>query len=255
MIDSVYANYTEAAEKQFQSGEISKLDLLNAKSQHNRLKLKVKQTINDINIANEELNALLQSDTTYTATYQPLKRIDIIIPQLENTPGYQALEQNIQQNNAMVKTEKNKLLPDITLGYFNGTNQYDNADNYYGVHVGLAIPLFFGNQKAQIDAAKQEHLSAVFKQHDYKMRYNLKLNSLQEKLKRHHETLQYYEETGLELSEQITETARKSYDAGEIDFFRFVHSIENAINIKIEYLDNLQKYNSTILEINFLTLN
>ncbi|MDA3817276.1 MAG: CusA/CzcA family heavy metal efflux RND transporter [Prolixibacteraceae bacterium] len=255
VIDSVYTNYTAAAEKQFQSGEISKLDFLNAKSQHNRLKIQVKQIKSDINIAHEEFNTLLQSDTSYTATYQPLKRIDINLPQVENTPGYQALEKNIQQNNAVIKTEKNKLLPDITLGYFNGTNTYDNADNYYGVHVGLAIPLFFGNQKAQIDAAKQEHLSAVFKQHDYKMRYNLKLKSLQKELEKYYETLQYYEDTGLSLSEQITETARKSYDAGEIDFFRFVHSLENAINIKIEYINSLQKYNNTVLEINFLTLN
>jgi cobalt-zinc-cadmium resistance protein CzcA len=145
-------------------------------------------------------------------------------------------------------------LPDITLGYFNGTNAYDNAQNYHGVHVGLALPLFFGSQKAKIDAARQSQQAAMYRQNDYKIRFEYTLKSLLAELKKYSETLQYYEETGISLSEQIIEAATKSYEAGEIDFFRFVHSIENAIEIEIDYLDNILNYNKAVLEINYLTL-
>jgi cobalt-zinc-cadmium resistance protein CzcA len=40
---------------------------------------------------------------------------------------------------------------------------------------------------------------------------------------------------------------------GEIDFFRFVMSIENALELKINYLENVAKFNQVALEINYLT--
>ncbi len=53
-----------------------------------------------------------------------------------------------------LKAEKNMLLPDITLGYFNGTNNYAGAQHYQGFEVGLGIPLFFGEQRAKVNAKK-----------------------------------------------------------------------------------------------------
>lgn len=66
IIDSIYANYTKAAEQKFMAGDINKLDYLNAKSHHDQLKMQVKQTTNDIRIAHEEFNALLQADKEYS---------------------------------------------------------------------------------------------------------------------------------------------------------------------------------------------
>ena len=61
---------------------------------------------------------------------------------------------------AELKAEKNMLLPDVTLGYFNGTNRYDGARNYQGFEVGLGIPLFFGEQRAKVKA-KQYAMEAT----------------------------------------------------------------------------------------------
>lgn len=253
-IDTVFVRYTKAAQRQFDAGELSKLDLLNAQSKHSMVKLKLKQIQHDTEIAIDAFNALLQSEIQHTAIFEPLSKIAPQRPQLENEAGFRIANSQIDLNNAMLKVEQNKLLPDITLGYFNGSNAYDNAQNYHGVHVGLALPLFFGNQKAKIDAARQSQQVAMYRQNDYKTRFALKLNSLFAELKKYNETLQYYEETGISLSEQIIEAATKSYEAGEIDFFRFVHSIENAIEIEIDYLDNILNYNKAVLEINYLTL-
>lgn len=253
-IDTVFVRYTKAAQRQFDAGELSKLDLLNAQSKHSMVKLKLKQIQHDTEMAIDAFNALLQSEIQYTVIFEPLNKIETEQPQLENEAGFRIASSQTDLNNAMLKVEQNKLLPDITLGYFNGSNAYNNAQNYHGVHVGLALPLFFGNQKAKIDAARQSQQVAMYRQNDYKTRYALKLNSLFAELKKYSETLQYYEETGISLSEQIIEAATKSYKAGEIDFFRFVHSIENAIEIEIDYLDNLLNYNNAVLEINYLTL-
>jgi hypothetical protein len=41
---------------------------------------------------------------------------------------------------------------------------------------------------------------------------------------------------------------------GEIDFFQYIQSLENAYEIKLSYLDNLNLYNQTVININYLTL-
>ena len=65
------------------------------------------------------------------------------------------------------------------------------------------------------------------------------------------ERLNYYNGEGSHLYDEITRTARISFNAGEIDFFRFAASMETALQIKLDYLDNLQEYNRVTLMLNY----
>ena len=71
-------------------------------------------------------------------------------------------------------------------------------------------------------------------------------------LEKYSESITYYEQTGKQLSAELIRNAQKSHVAGEIDFFRFVQSVENAVAIELNYLENLSMYNELVLEINFL---
>jgi len=254
-VDSVYSGYTKAALQKHDAGDISNLDMLNAQSKHSMVKLKGKQLVNDLDIAHRELNALLQSDSLYTVVYVPMNRLKLDTGALEQEPGYRALIHSGQMNEALLQVEKNKLLPGFTLGYFNGTNPYANARNYFGYHVGLSLPLFFGEQKAKIDVAKINREMGAFQQRNYALHFEAKQNALFSELKKYAGTLDYYENEGMKLSDRMIRAAEKSHDAGEIDFFRFVHTVEDAIQMEIDYLDNLDQYNQIVLDINYLTIN
>jgi cobalt-zinc-cadmium resistance protein CzcA len=56
------------------------------------------------------------------------------------------------------------------------------------------------------------------------------------------------------MSAEIEKEAREGYARGEIDYYRFVESIENVTQIELEFLDWLFQYNNTVLELNYLTL-
>ncbi|NCP85558.1 MAG: hypothetical protein GW823_11880, partial [Bacteroidetes bacterium] len=66
--------------------------------------------------------------------------------------------------------------------------------------------------------------------------------------------INYYELEGNRLAQEITKAAEMSYKTGEIDFFQYIQSIENAHQIKLTYLKNLNGYNQTVISINYLTL-
>ncbi len=88
---------------------------------------------------------------------------------------------------------------------------------------------------------------------NYKIKLQSRYNALLTDLKKYRETIDYYETTGKNLSKELTKTASKAFKSGEIDFLEYVQLLESAKNIEINYLQNLMKYNNTVLEINYLS--
>jgi len=72
-------------------------------------------------------------------------------------------------------------------------------------------------------------------------------------LRKYQEAIDYYNISGKQLSEEIIRTTERTYTVGEIDFFQFVMSIENALSITRDYYENVSEYNFLALEINYLT--
>jgi len=66
--------------------------------------------------------------------------------------------------------------------------------------------------------------------------------------------MDYYNEEGKHLSEEIFKTAELSFQNGELNFFQYIVSIENAFEILLDYLHNLNAYNQTVIQLNYLTL-
>jgi cobalt-zinc-cadmium resistance protein CzcA len=48
-------------------------------------------------------------------------------------------------------------------------------------------------------------------------------------------------------------TALKSYELGEINFYQFVSSYETAVQIQIEYFENIYGYNVSTSEIMYFS--
>jgi len=139
------------------------------------------------------------------------------------------------------------------LNYFQGSNSGLN-ESLNGYQIGLKIPLLFSGNSAKIKASKLS-IEIVNKQaEDYRIRLEAKQAMLFTELKKYEEALEYYDDEGENLSQEIFNTAKKSYQSGEINFFQYIQSMENALEILLDYLNNLNTYNQIVLEINYLTL-
>ena len=56
------------------------------------------------------------------------------------------------------------------------------------------------------------------------------------------------------LSTEILKTANGSFKNGEIDFYQYILSLENAYQVQLDYLENLNRYNQAVIKINYITL-
>jgi outer membrane protein TolC len=61
--------------------------------------------------------------------------------------------------------------------------------------------------------------------------------------------LQYYESFGLDHARLVFQINRAKYEAEEIDYLEFTRSLAEAFNMKTEFLETLNNYNQTAIEL------
>jgi cobalt-zinc-cadmium resistance protein CzcA len=252
-LDSLYGQFARAAKKRYDVGETNLLEKLTAETKQKEIAIALSQARADVSKAYTMLNQWVQSDSLISVSEDVLPRLALEEFNIANHPGMLYYNSAETLAKSSLSLERQKLLPDLQFSVFQGTNNGLNARNYNGFQVGIAVPLWFGANKSKINAAKTETMIVANEFENYKIQLQSKYDSLLSDLKKFQETVDYYETTGKNLSKELTATASKAFQNGEIDFLQYVQLLESAKNIEINYLQNLNKYNNTVLELNYLT--
>ncbi|PIY34011.1 MAG: hypothetical protein COZ08_04265 [Bacteroidetes bacterium CG_4_10_14_3_um_filter_42_6] len=228
--------------------------MLMAQSKKNYWLMQLNQLEQELKSTMAGLKAVIQTDSSFAIKDQVLEVQLLENEETAENPGVRYMQQQVSLVEARFKLEKSKLLPGLQLEYFLSTNDGPNAKKYNAYQVGIQVPLFFKPQQNKIVAARIQREIAGNQASNYSIRLQSKENQLKALLQKYSQAINYYQSTGKNLAEEINRTAQKSYYNGEIDFFQYIQSLENATSIVIEYLDNLVQYNATLFEIKYLTL-
>lgn len=251
-LDSLYQNFAEAAERRFELGETNYLEMITAKSKQKQLHTLYKQSEQEVLLIAEQLKQVVQVDSLMIKD-EPLIKLELQTISNKENVGLLYFENSKRYYEALHRKEKQNLLPDISLQYFQGSNSGLNT-TLNGYQFGLKIPLLFNGNTSRIKASKIAQNIVEEQSQDYKVKLNAEYNALQAKLQQFNEAVNYYETQGKHLSEEIIKTAERTFKEGEIDFFQYIQSMETAKDIELTYLENLNNYNQTVIAINYLTL-
>lgn len=252
-LDSLYGQFSRAANKRYQVGETNLLEKLTAETKQKEISLQLSQSNEGVKKAYNFLQQWVQSDTIFVVGESEMPRLKLQELDLNEHPGIQYYEASTALSKKVLSLERQHLLPDLQFSVFQGTNTGSNAKQYAGFEAGIAIPLWFGANKSKINAAKTETMIMENEFENYKIQLNAKYQGLLSDLKKFEEAVNYYDLTGKKLSNALTSNASKAFLSGEIDFLQYVQLLESAKNIEINFMQNLFDYNSTVIEINFLT--
>jgi len=251
-IDSLYMNIMRGATVSNRTGSMSNLDLLNINAKQQQITNRLKEVRYNIDNTYAQLKNLMGYDSSFVVSPE-IRVIDLTNRLINTTPYFEWLRNREALSIANIGVEKKRLLPDISFNYFLGTNFYDQGRYYHGFEAGLSIPIFAGAQRAKIKAARLAmDATRYFSEYEIQL-LEIKQTSLLNTHMRLKEQLDYYNGKGSQLYEEIFRTAGLSFDNGEIDFFRYASSIENALQIKLDYLYNLLEYSRVTLELNYLS--
>ncbi|MBD8489121.1 CusA/CzcA family heavy metal efflux RND transporter [Echinicola sp. CAU 1574] len=250
-LDSLYRQFAFAAQRKFELGESNLLEKLTSQSKSKEVEVLLEQSQNNLNQALIRFNSWLQTDTLFLVKTDSMP---ILIDEglMENHPGINYYQQLNEVADAKLSVEKQKLLPDLQVSYFQGTNKFPEARIYRGFQAGIAIPLWFGAQRSNIQAAKASQAIAVAQGENYQVHLQAKYESLNQDLEKYSKAIDYYLGVGKGLAVGLVSNAQLAYKNGEIDFLQYIQLLENAKGIELTYLENLWQYNLTVLEAKYL---
>ena len=252
-LDSLYSAFAQAAERRFELGAANYLEKVTATSKSRQLELKVLEARTRAEVLRNGILTLAQADSTLVLAAPPPPRMQPEPTSMEYLPELSQYENQLQALEKQYRLEQQRLLPDLSLEYFQSDN--GNAENrLIGYQVGLRVPLLFNGQSSRIRAARLSADAFTDQQREYRLRLESRMQQLETARVQQEKALLYFEEEGLSLSEAILRTAESSYRNGEIDFFQYIQSLENGYEISLEYLLQLERYNEIILQLNYLTL-
>ena len=254
-LDSLYQQFTHAANRRYELGETNYLEKLTAESQQKELALVLAQTQENIYTAYQQLNTWLQTDDSVTIQNQALSPIPLREMDSLSHPGLKYYQEAMRLSERSVNLERQKLLPDLNLELFRGTNNFPHSKIYHGIQAGVAIPLWFGAQSSRITATKLQSRIVEQEARNYQIRLSNEAKQLTSTLNKYHRAIDYYQKEGKALAAELVSHASLAFQNGEIDFLQLVQLLENAKNIEINYLENLQVYNQTVLDYNYLMIN
>lgn len=263
-MDSFFQKYLQQIQLRFDKGDINLLQKLATENQHAQLLLQLQTLLQDKEIALLNFNFLLNASNKYEPDLLQNKLNFTSLSETKNFSNHlqvQVLQHHVLTAQQQIKLQRAKLLPSLTLSFASMSMQGVGADNNYysrathfnALQVGLALPLFYGAQRAQISAAqKMQHITQL-KMNQANEAITNEYAVLFTKLQAKQKAISYYETSALPNAQQIIQAANLQLSKGEISFIEFSLLMNQAIETQSKYSDILNEYNQTIIQLNYLT--
>lgn len=262
--ETLFEGFLKAAEARAQSGETGSLEKMTARSQAMEIRNRSRQISADMAVSKRKLQTLLN-------TSLPFSTADTVLIKLPFTPTAEALAQHpslslAKQEVALAQTEKklerSRMLPDLSIGYFNQTIDgtldangvaFRKGYRFSGIQAGITLPLWATPHSAKIKAAGiSEKLARTNSE-----QFGKSLASSYEELLQEHakfkSSVEYYEQQAVPEALMIINQSTLNYKAGSLNYLDYVLSLARASEIRQNYLEALNGLNQTIIELQFLT--
>lgn len=265
--DSLFRESASAAAARYRTGEGTMLEQLTAEAKAMEAGNRLRQGESDILIHEARLSALLRTDLPVSISGTFVRIGESSIPDtasVRSSARHLDAQQQAIISRQQVRLEKQVLLPQITLGYFNqsliGYQNINEVETFYGAdkrftgfQAGLSLPLW---ARPQISRARAASLQADARQAEAgQIRHELR-RELEEASQEHIKAtrgLEYYEQSANRNAILIIRQARTAFRRGELSYITYLQSLQSALEIQTGYLQMLRLYNQSLLKIQYLT--
>ncbi|MCX6270685.1 MAG: CusA/CzcA family heavy metal efflux RND transporter [Bacteroidetes bacterium] len=266
--DSLFTGFHKAAELRAKTGETNRLEMITALSQSLEVKDRLRQVTADIVIYIRKLQTLLNtgndlypSDTVlHRATFAPNRDVSAV----NGNPSLGYAQQQLDISRIEKQLERSRLMPDFNIGFFSqtilGTQEingyprtFGSGDRFTGLQAGITLPLWFKPYISRIRAAKISEQVTQINTAFYIKTLTGDYQSLLDENKKFASSVDYYEQQAIPEADMIIDQASRSFKAGALDYLEYILSLNRALDIKLNYLEALNNYNQTVINIEFIT--
>ncbi len=267
--DSLYAAFLQRQEQRFKAGDANIVEKTAAESQRLQAANQLQQLISDFEIVQARFAYLLNTNVLYFPVFDNAKVALKALPdtaEVNKLPLLQLQKQQQQIAAQELLVNRSRKLPLLTAGYsnqsfvgtavVNGVNKsYGAGDRFSSVIAGVGIPLFRGATNARIASGQIRYQAVMAEYADTLAQQKLILRQLILQFKKNAATLSYYEKAALVNAEVLFTNANLQFSNGAINFLEWSLLINQAISLQSGYIDALNEWNKTVVELNAYSTN
>jgi cobalt-zinc-cadmium resistance protein CzcA len=253
-LDTIYIGLLKTTVLKVKTGESAGIEKISANVKLKEIETNITQLKKEMLVQQQVLMQLLNNSEIILPLDNSLEKLEYSLQSTsENHPNLLLLQQNVAIANSEIAIQKSNRLPEFSGRVFS-QKLYGVEDPYTGFSFSTSFPIFgSGANRNKIRAAKTEK-----EVQEQKLQYQTQIlkSSLVQRLVEVEKSisgLQFYETSGLHQAEEIIKAANQSYQAGEISYSDLSLYLSQAIEIRKNYLDNLNAYNQAIIEYNYFT--
>ncbi|HTN36985.1 MAG TPA: efflux RND transporter permease subunit, partial [Arachidicoccus sp.] len=268
--DSIYQQFFKAADLRYQTGESALLESKMAETKLSELRHATGKNASNILIAERAIQTLLNTNNPVMITDTVIIKLDITdllsMNDSLHSPVLELLKQKVLVAERAILVKKAESGPDFSIGYFNqsiigmqptsGQEIYvGGGKRFWGVQAGISIPLFYGNAKSQIKAAKIDQHIAQKQLEIYRTNLQGKYDQAIQEYLKSKQGLDYYEKTALPGAIFLRKQALEAFRQGEIQYVELLQALKTYGDIQSGYLTTAAALNQAIVELQYLSGN
>ncbi len=247
---NLYETVAERTNLQFNAGEINRLD----KTLVDNQLLQTTKALTSATAQMQQAYAQLRQAAFLTENYEPpgdpFSALPLPVGEQVSTTLTAPLQQQVSVAQAETILQEKQVAPQLFFGY----NLLSLRPQFplHAITAGVALPIF---NKAQRARTEQTRVQEMVSQNNLQ----LAMVQLQQQRQLAREQAQLLrnqlDTSGAALQEQarmLRELATTQLQNGEIDYFRYVQSLEAALQNELDYLDLVQQYNQAVLALQYI---
>ena len=249
--DSMAQVLLRTANRKFETGEINRLEhsLLNTLAAE--MRTQSMQSSSAWQLALRRLTWICRSEEQLTPADTALNKIKTKETTTISQERIQLLENAVQQKRDMVKVERSKFFPELSVGYSRQKMlPYKGLDAF---SVGISVPLFCFPQKSRVKQAQVEARIAEWDAEEQRMQLSRTVDELQQTLLQTRASLDYYETAALPEADELRSSALALYNEGETAAADLVQSLKTARDVRSSYVETVRQYNAALIELELYT--
>ncbi len=261
--DSLYAAFQQLAGLRLEKGESDILEKITAEQQRGNIALQLKAIRQELVSIQMQLQTVLNTKLPIEFAVTDIRLKDSVVVDtalLREHPYLKWIAQEQEVAKATTQLERSRLLPDISVGYYNmsikGTGPdnkyYSGSARFHAGQIGIGIPLFFKAQKSRIAASAVNEQVAL-------NNYAMELQAMQSKLQQAYlqyinsrDKVAYFEQEVLPKNILLSQTADKQFRAGAINYLEWVMLVNQAAALQSNYIDAVYEWNESVIQLNYL---
>ena len=121
-----------------------------------------------------------------------------------------------------------------------------------GLQVGVSVPLIRSAYNSRIKAEKLGESIAQSRINETQRRLQAEWNQGYQSYLKYKQLLDYYQLSGLQLSNEQIRVAQFAFSKGEIGYVEFIQNIATATQSKLTYLSTVYSLNEAVIHLQFL---